>query len=202
MNPIHTGPQSYIFIGKSGCGKGTQSDLLSAALKKMKPDITILNVETGRELREFIKGSSHTAQLTKNVINNGGLMPEFMPIYLWGKIFVDKFTGGETLIFDGTPRKIMEAHILTSLFGFYNLPKPWIIYLDVEHEEVMKRLKIRGRADDSEEDVKRRLAWYQTEVAPIVDLYRTDPNVQFLDINGNRSIQDVHIDIVKRVGLV
>ncbi len=128
-------------------------------------------------------------------------MPEFMPVFLWGKLFSEKFTGKETLIFDGTPRKLMEAKILDSLFPFYSLDKPWVIYLDVDHEESTKRLKIRGRTDDSDEGIKKRLDWYESDVRPSVEFYRTNPNVRFLDINGEQAIDKVHQDVVKSVGL-
>ena len=194
--------QSYIFIGRSGCGKGTQSELLTKVLREKDPSIQILHIESGNELRKFAKEPNYTAAITKKTLESGGLMPEFMPVYLWGKLFTERFTGKETLIFDGTPRKLMEAKILDSLFPFYDLDKPWIIYLDVDHEESTKRLKSRGRNDDSDEAIKKRLAWYESDVKPSVEFYRTNPGVQFLDIDGERTIEEVHQDIVKRVGLV
>lgn len=198
---MQTKLQSYIFIGKSGCGKGTQSELLTKVLRAQNPDIKILHIESGNELRKFTKEKNYTASLTKEVLDQGRLMPEFMPVFLWGKLFVDGFDGNQTLIFDGTPRKLMEAKILDSLFPFYSLDNPWIIYIDVEHEESTRRLKARGRSDDTEEAIKKRLAWYEQDVKPSVDFYRSNPNVKFLDINGNRPIEEVHADIVKMVGL-
>jgi len=201
QNNNHSKLQSYIFIGRSGCGKGTQSELLTKKLREANPEVKILHIESGNELRKFTKEPNHTATLTKKIIESGGLMPEFMPVFLWGKLFVDGFTGNETLIFDGTPRKLMEAKVLDSLFPFYGLDKPWIIYLDVDHHESTKRLTLRGRSDDSEEGIKKRLAWYEADVAPSVDFYRSNSQVKFLDIDGNRPIDDVHQDIVKKVGL-
>ncbi len=194
--------QAYIFIGRSGCGKGTQSELLTKKLRESNPDIKILHVESGNELRKFAKEDNYSAALTKKVLSEGGLMPEFMPMYLWGKLFVSGFTGQETTIFDGTPRKLMEAKVLDSLFPFYGMDKPWVIYLDVDHEESTRRLQGRGRADDTEEAIRKRMAWFENDVKPSVEFYRTNPNVRFLDIDGERSIDEVHADIVKRVGLV
>ncbi|MEN9524010.1 MAG: hypothetical protein RL536_79 [Candidatus Parcubacteria bacterium] len=193
--------QSYIFIGRSGCGKGTQVDLLMKKLKQNDANIPILYIQSGYELREFVKGTSYTAGIAREILKVGGLMPEFMPIYLWGKLFTEKFTGKETLVFDGTPRKLMESQILDSLFPFYGLGKPWVIYLDVDHEESTKRLKLRGRSDDGEHEIEKRLAWYETDVAPSIEFYRKNPNANFLDVDGERTIQEIHEDIVKRVGL-
>ena len=56
---------SFIFIGRSGSGKGTQAALLIQALKKSDPNREPLYVQTGQELRQFIQGSSFTQKITK-----------------------------------------------------------------------------------------------------------------------------------------
>ena len=178
---------------------------MAEALTKMDPTRRILHIETGAEFRKFIQGANYTAKLGKNVVEKGWLMPEFMPIYLWAKILVEKYTGEEHMIFDGTPRKIMEARTLESVFPFYGQGKPWMIYLDIHHEESSKRLHLRasvqGRKDDDKDAVERRKVAFENEVQPTVDYYRNDPNVRFLDINGIGSIEEVHARIVKAIGL-
>jgi adenylate kinase family enzyme len=200
---MHTSKiQSYIFIGRSGCGKGTQATRLLEALKAKYPSQDIITVETGKEFRNYIQGTSYTAQVTKKVYDTGGLMPEFMCVYMWGRLLAEHFTGNENLIFDGTPRKIMEAKMLLTIFPYYNISKPWVIHLDVNHEETIKRLKLRGRGDDGDDAMNKRLAWYESDVKPCVEYYRTSHDVNFIEIDGNRNIDEVHKDIVKKVGLV
>ena len=194
-------PQSFIFIGRSGAGKGTQAELLMKSLKEKDPKRNSLYITTGGELRELAKMALRTGQVIKNVLENGGLMPSFIPIYIWTKVMSERYTGNEHLVFDGTPRKPMEAQALDDLFPFYGLGKPYIIYLDVDHEESTKRLSTRGRYDDSPEAIKQRFAWYESEVLPTIDYYRSNPNCIFLDVDGERSIEEIHADIVKRVGL-
>lgn len=128
-----------------------------------------------------------------------------MCVYLWGKLIAETFTGREHLVFDGTPRKKLEAEALEDLFPFYGLEKPWVVFLDVKHEESHRRLSIRarssGRVDDSPAAMEERKKAYENEIIPTIEFYRVDPNVRFLDIDGERSIEDIHADIVKRVGL-
>ncbi|MDE2188272.1 MAG: nucleoside monophosphate kinase [Patescibacteria group bacterium] len=195
--------QSFIFIGRYGAGKGTQAKLLLEVLAKKDPAHGTVYVETGAEFRKFGQEKSFTAQLTKKCIDQGLLMPEYMCVYVWNRCLVDKYTGNEHIVFDGTPRKLLEAQALESLFPFYNLPKPYIIYLDVHHEESIQRLKIRnqGRADDTAEAIERRKAAYEADVVPTIEWYRKNSNVIFLDIDGVRPIDEIHQDIVKRVGL-
>lgn len=196
---------SFIFISRYGSGKSTQATLLIEKLKEKNPDHQPIYIQTGQEFRNFFAEPGYTQMLAKQIVERGDLMPIYMCVYLWGKLIVNTFTGKEPLVFDGTPRKKLEAETLEDLFPFYGLEKPWVIYLDVKHEESHRRLSIRarssGRADDSPTAMEERRKAYETEIVPTIEYYRTDPNVRFLDIDGERSVEDIHADIVKRVGL-
>jgi adenylate kinase family enzyme len=198
-------PQSYVFIGRAGAGKGTQAKLLMELLAKKDPNHPIIYIETGAEFRKYMVGPSYTSKVTKNIVESGRLMPEFMCVYLWGKVMTEHYTGNEHLVFDGTPRKLREAQIFDSVFPFYELPKPYIIYLDIDHEESSKRLSLRakeGRKDDSAEAIERRRIAFHNDVKPTIDWYAANPDIIFLDIDGERSIAEIHDDIVKKVGLL
>lgn len=194
-------PQSFIFIGRSGSGKGTQAALVMEYLKKHDPEHPPMSIETGAELRKFIKEDSYVAGVVRKVYESGGLMESFVPIYIWTDVMKKSYTGKEHLVFDGTPRKPLEAEALDRLFPFFGLDKPWVIYLDVGHDETTKRLIARGRPDDTAENMAKRLAWYETDVAPCIEFYRKDPHVNLLEIDGHGSIEEVHAEIVKRTGL-
>jgi adenylate kinase len=194
-------PQTFIFIGRSGCGKGTQAQLLIKLLEKKDKENNVLHIESGEELREFIKGSSYTQQVTKKVYDAGGLIPEFVVVYLWTGALIEHFTGKEHLVFDGMPRKVHEAGALNSIFGFYGLSKPWVINVDISTKEAMKRLLARKRFDDTKEEIRKRLDWYETEVMPTMVYYDGNPKYNFLKVNGERSVEEIHEDIVKKVGL-
>ena len=196
-------PHAFIFIGRAGAGKGTQAKLLSETLKKIH-DRPLLYMETGVEFRKFINSDNHTARLSKSVVETGGLMPEFMPVYIWGKILTEQYQGDQHLIFDGTPRKLLEAQLLDSVFPFYGFEKPSVIYLDIEHEESHKRLMIRskeGRKDDNAAAIERRRIAFEQDVLPTIEWYRSNPRVTFLDTDGHGTIEEVHARIVKALGL-
>jgi adenylate kinase len=196
----------FIFIGRYGSGKGTQAKLLIGALQKADPDKKVLYMETGAEFRKFMaRSDNHTAIMTKKVVDGGGLLPEFMPIHLWSNLLVNDYTSREHLVFDGSPRKLLEAQILDQVFSFYGMEKPWVVFLNVDHVASLKRLILRGsqsgRADDNKEAIERRKNAFEKDVDPVIEWYRTDPNIRFLDIDGERSIEEIHLDIVKKVGL-
>lgn len=193
--------QSFIFIGRSGSGKGTQAKLLSDYLKEKDSTKEVLYVYTGEEFRKFINGNSDTQKLSHEINEKGKLQPEFLAVYMWIKVLVEKYTNKEHLIFDGTPRKYHEAGVLNSIFDFYGLEKPYVIHLDLDKDESVKRLKARGRSDDNAEDIAERLTWYETEVEPAIGYYRNNPNYVFLTIPALGSIEDIHRDIIGKMSL-
>lgn len=193
--------KSFIFIGRSGCGKGTQVKLLMDYLKEKDPEKDILYIYTGAEFREFIKGDSDTQKLAMDILEKGGLQPEFLSVYMWTNILVKSYTKKEHLIFDGTPRKRHEAGVLDSIFGFYGLSTPFVINLDVSEEWAIERLTERGRKDDNKDDITQRLSWYTTDVVPAINFYIDNPAYKFIKIDGERSIEDVHKDLVKAINI-
>ena len=108
---------TFIFIGKSGCGKGTQAKLLEAYLRKTDPSKEVLYIQTGWEIREFIKGNSFTQKTAKVLYDTGALQPEFLSIYIWTNVLVNKFNGHEHLIFDGFLAKILKFELIDVLRG-------------------------------------------------------------------------------------
>jgi adenylate kinase family enzyme len=194
-------PQAFIFVGRSGSGKGTQVALLIDALKKVDPTHGIFTVETGKELRKFIEGDTLTQKLAYKVQMGGGFQPAFLAIYNWSKIFIEKYEDGMHMVLDGTSRKLPEAVALDSVFDFYGMTEPWVVYLDIHDEEATSRLLARGRADDTHEGIKNRLSGFEQEMKPSIDFFRSNPRYRFLDINGIGKIEDIHADIVKKVGL-
>ncbi len=191
--------KSFIFIGRSGCGKGTQAKLLAEYLKKTDPEREVLYIQTGEQFREFIKGPSDTQKLSKAIYDVGGLQPEFLAVYMWAHVLVEKFTTNENIIMDGMPRKLHEAGVLDSMFEFYNLKRPTIIHLDISKDESIDRLMARKRVDDNREEISKRLSWYETDVVPAIEYYKNNKHYKFLHINGSQSIENIHKDIVGKI---
>ena len=190
-----------IFIGRSGCGKGTQIEQLTQSVED-KDWKRVFHLEAGARFRNFIKGESYSSQLAKEISEDGGLQPEFLSIWVWGGELTEKFEKDQHLFIDGTPRRLVEAKILESVFDFYNIKKVNIIYLNVSRDWATNRMKARGRADDLEDhDIKKRLDWFDNEVIPVIDYYRSHKNHNFIEINGEQDIEKVHKDIISALDL-
>lgn len=192
--------QTFIFFGRSGSGKGTQAHLLLGYLEKHS-QYKNLYIETGQKFRNFIaQEHNHTALLTQKVLDDGGLMPVFMPIWLWTGEMVEKFTGKENIILDGLCRRPDEAPVLDSAVKFYGLTKPNVIYIATSKEWSLDKLKSRGRADDdTESDMLRKLEWFDWNVVPAMSFFHENPDYNFIEINGEQSIEAVHNDIITKV---
>ncbi len=197
-----TQKQFYIIIGRSGCGKGTQADLLKKSIEggENPPVNGVLHITTGGGFREFIKKDTYLSSLARKVNEEGKLQPEFLAVWNWVNIFINNLKGGETVILDGAPRKPFEVHSLHSFLTFTGYEKPLVIYLDVSETWARARLMERGRNDDKNEvEVNRRLAWFETEVLPAIDVYLHDPRYSVIHINGEQSIEDVHQEILSKL---
>lgn len=194
--------QVFIFLGRSGCGKGTQADLLMEHLCRIG-DKTCknLHVESGAFLREFVKGDTYTQSKTKFVMENGFLVPESVVVYLWMKYLINNFTGTENIIFDGCPRKLHEAQLLNDALRFFKVEKPVVVSVNVSKDWSEKRLLGRARKDDTPESIKKRLEWFETEVTPTINYYRGDSYYQVIDVNGEQPIEDVHNEVLAKLGL-
>ena len=67
-------PQTFIFFGRSGCGKGTQATLLKEYMEKIDPKNKVLYVETGAKFREFMAKNNYSNGLAKAVIDKKGVV--------------------------------------------------------------------------------------------------------------------------------
>jgi adenylate kinase family enzyme len=188
--------QTFIFMGRSGCGKGTQADLLQEFLKKNDSEREILYIETGKRFRSFISQDSYSSQISRSMMEKGVLQPEFLAIYTWTGALIEGMKEDEHLIIDGTPRKLHEAEVLDTALQFYKRGKPHFIFMNVSREWSEERLKNRGRGDDAVELIQKRSDWYDTDVVPAINYFRDNSNFHFLDINGEQTIEEVHQEIL------
>ncbi len=191
--------QFFIIIGRSGAGKGTQAELLKKYLED-KGHEKVVHTTTGGGFRELIERDNYAARLSKELTNNGVLNPEFLAIWNWSNIFINTLTGNETVILDGAPRRLVEVTALHSALSFFQYHHPIVIYLDAPESESLTRLKERGRVDDqNEEGTKLRMKWFDEDVLPVVDYYSRDPHYRFIHVNGLKSPEEVHQELVEKL---
>jgi adenylate kinase family enzyme len=195
--PYKKQPQTIIFFGSSGSGKGTQAQLLMEYLQKNDSSREVLYIETGRRFREFIKEKNYTSTLTAEVLNEGGVVPEFMPIWIWTEYLIRHFSGSEHMVLDGLSRQPHEASILDSAIKFYKREHPIVMEIKVGRDWAIDKLLSRKRGDDTAESITTRLNWYYDKTAQAVEFFKQNPYYSFHTINGEQDVQAVHEEIIK-----
>src|ERR1035437_9211224 len=154
-------PKTFILFGPAGSGKGTQSEQLTKYFNSVDPGRKVVYIETGQKLREFIKGTGLTRDLVKDVMSKGGLLPAFIPIWIWTSTFINELDSTSHVVLDGLCRRVPEAPILDGAMQFYGREKPIVVILNVSDEECIRRSLNRKRYDDKTEEIQKRLTWYR-----------------------------------------
>ncbi len=193
-------PQTIILFGPSGSGKGTQANLLIEYFKG-KDGKDVFYIETGQRFRDFAQEASFTAKKTKQIMQAGGLLPEFLPIWIWTEYLVRHVSGEEHMILHGLSRRSHEAPILDSAMKFYGRENPQVISIEVSREWAKERLLSRGRSDDNGKDIESRINWYYDNVMPAIEYFKKNSYYTVHTINGEKSIEEVHSDIISALGI-
>jgi adenylate kinase len=192
---------AYIFYGKAGSGKGTQALELKKHLEGQGR--SVIYIETGGLFRNFIASNqSFTAKRTAEIIDQGQLMPPFFPIYAWADELIKNFSGTEDIIMDGVARRLEEGKILDSALDFFQVENRFVFQIEISDQVAIDRLLARGqgRADDASiPNIQKRLDWYQENVMPVIEYFKTEDKFKFSEINGEVSIPEVFDQIKKTI---
>lgn len=196
-------PKAFLFYGISGSGKGTQAKLLIDYLKKIDPARDVIYIETGARIREYIDDNAgYTRDIVKDVLEKGGLLPEFIPIWLWAHLLVDRFTGKENLVLDGVSRRPHESPVIDGALKFYGFDKLTVILLKVSRDWARARLKSRGRYDDDDSEIERRFDWFGNNTVPAIEYFKSSGSSNYFEVSGEGSVEEVHNEILRTVGLL
>jgi adenylate kinase len=95
------------------------------------------------------------------------------------------------IILDGYPRTLEQAQKLTEHNRRYNADVSMVVVLDVSEDELLKRLRLRGRMEDDPETITGRLSRYDSATQPILD-YFVEQNVPVEYIDGVGTVGEIH----------
>ena len=173
---------NLILFGPPGCGKGTQSDKLVAKYG-------LVHLSTGNLLRQEIKDKTPLGLEAKSFIDKGQLVPDEVVIGMVDSYF-DQHKDAKGFLFDGFPRTVAQAKALDKLMELKKTEISKVLMLDVNEEELIKRLVLRGktsgRSDDADENVQRnRQAVYKNETLPVAAYYTKSKKVANVDGMGD-----------------
>ncbi len=173
-----------IFFGPAGAGKSVQGQLLSARHGWRW-------LSAGQLLRD-----SKDPELLKTM-STGKLVPSEVTNQLIAEA-IAKAKDIDHLILDGYPREMAQAEWLIDNKSHHGRDIALVIVLEVPKSELLKRLAIRGRADDVPEVIDERLRIYRQEMYPILT-YFTEQGVNITHIDGVGTVGQVHDRIVEEI---
>ncbi len=173
-----------IFLGPPGAGKGTQAKILSEKAQ-------IPHISTGEILRAAKEQGTPLGEQAKAYMDRGELVPDSLMLNLIRERLAQP-DASDGWILDGFPRNVEQAAFLDQLLHELGQRPDAAINLDVSDRVVLERLLSRGREDDTEETVRRRLDVYREQTAPVIDFYR---NRGLHSVNGDRPPATVTADL-------
>ena len=190
---------TFIFIGRSGCGKGTQIDLLKEYLSNK--NMPFSSIVMGDIFRSFFKEPGYVKDIARDVsMNQGKFQPDFLTNALFIRNTIDIADESSVLLFDGYPRTINQLGIIKELLSYIKRDNNVVIVnIEVSRENVKARMLSRGRADDSHGPIESRLNEYDKLIVPMIEVVKSDSFFKYLEINGEGSMGEVHTEIINSV---
>ena len=173
---------NLILFGPPGSGKGTQSD-------KLVEKYGLIHLSTGNLLRGEIANKTPLGLEAKAFIDKGQLVPEEVVIGMVDSYF-DQHKDAKGFLFDGFPRTLAQAIALEKLLSLKSSEIALVLILDVDEEELIRRLVLRGktsgRSDDADENVQRkRQEIYKKETFPVAAHYQKLKKLVHIDGVGD-----------------
>ncbi len=193
--------QTIFLLGPQGSGKGTQVQLLAQYLEKKDPAHPVYHFSVGELLREFGSEVGFTEERVRASLLRGEMQPGFVSSYLVARYFILHLKGEEHIIIDGYPRSLENLVNFDSAMDFYERKTPTLVYLTIPDEEAVSRLMKRGRSDDTEEGIRKRLAWTKDQFAATIAHFTNNPKYRFHEVDGLGTIEEVHQRVLSTLGI-
>ena len=181
------GPR-MVLLGKQGSGKGTQGERLAA-------QFGIQHLSTGQMFRDSATAGVTAGLEAKAFMDRGELVPDDLVIAVVHERFQNPSEVQPGFVLDGFPRTKQQAFELDRILEAH--PIDIVIDLDVPTDIVVDRMRARGREDDTEESIRRRLELYDTETKPLVDFYRE--RAVLATVDGLGTEDEVNAALLKAV---
>lgn len=179
-----------VLLGAPGSGKGTQAARLKVALG-------VPHISTGDLLRAAVAAGTPLGLKAKAVMEAGQLVSDAIVLGMLEQRLAqpDALAG---FILDGYPRNLAQVQALDDLLTRLGQPLEAVVKLKVPSEVIVGRTELRfkaeGRADDHPDTVRKRLAIYAEQTAPVAEYYARAGTLRIVD--GVGSLDEVFARIL------
>ena len=171
-------PLALVILGRQGSGKGTQAALVAERYG-------VVHVSTGDMLRAAVAASTELGLRAKAVMDAGDLVGDDIMIGIVDERLAADDIQAHGVLLDGFPRTTAQADALAEILG--GSGPNLAINLDVPIAEVTERMLARGRDDDTEETISRRLELYEAETAPLLAWFEERGRLTVIDGLGTEN---------------
>ena len=177
---------NFLIFGPPGSGKGTQS-------VKLAEEYNLIHLSTGDMLREEVAAKTDLGIKVEGIMKRGELVSDEIVIQMISQR-IDTNPGAGGFIFDGFPRTVDQAKALDEALEEKNTSICKMLVLEVEHDELVKRLILRadvsGRPDDKDEKViENRIKVYREKTEPVLNYYKD--HGKYLPVKGMGDIDEI-----------
>ena len=174
-----------ILMGPPGAGKGTQATFVAEHFGVpaiSTGDIFRANVSEGTELGVAAQRYMDAGEYVPDEITNGMVRNR-----------IAEADAAPGFLLDGYPRTLAQVDELDSMIDESGHRLDAVVVLTVDADEIVARLlqraQVEGRADDTEEVIRRRQQVYAEQTAPLIDVYR-DRGI-LVEVDGMGEVREV-----------
>jgi adenylate kinase len=183
-----------VLVGPPGAGKGTQAQVVAV-------ELGVPHISTGDIFRSNVAGGTELGRQAQAFMDAGELVPDSVTnAMVADRLAAPDAAGG--FLLDGYPRNTDQAIVLDTLLGERGTMLDAVVELVVDTDEVVQRLLARaikdGRADDTEDVIRRRLEVYAEQTAPLVGHYSSQGLLRTVD--GVGQVSEVSQRILQALG--
>lgn len=173
-----------IFFGPAGAGKSVQGQILAArhGWRWLSAGQMLRDTHDAELIRQMQTGDLAPTELVNNVVKEALVKAQDI----------------NGVILDGYPREIEQAKWLVETKTHHGKDIKLAIVLEVPRNEILHRLEVRGRVDDTPEAIDKRLQIYRSEIYPILD-YFNDENIPIVHMGGVGTVGEVHDKIEREL---
>jgi adenylate kinase len=174
-----------VLVGPPGAGKGTQAEFIAAHLSVPK-------ISTGDIFRANVSRGTPLGKKAQEFMDAGEYVPDEVT-NLMVRNRIDEPDAAPGFLRDGYPRTVAQVEELDGMVAFTGHRLDAVVVLTVDPEELVARLLQRaqseGRADDTEDVIRRRQEVYGEQTEPLIGVYRRRGIVH--EINGMGEVDEV-----------
>ncbi|MFT7817631.1 adenylate kinase isoenzyme 1-like [Arapaima gigas] len=173
-------------VGAPGCGKGTQCE-------KIAEKYGFTHFSSGDLLRAEVSSGSDRGKQLAAIIQNGELVPLDTILDMIKEAMIARADTSKGFLIDGYPREVRHGEEFEKKIGASSL----LLHMDAKAETLVKRLMTRGRTDDQEETIRKRLELYYKAIEPVIAYYKGRGIVRKIDAEG--SVDDVFSQVTSAI---